>query len=225
MPTKWNKISWSASTMQSRTEVSSPAAFVTINNEFGDFLLLKKWTASQLTLKTAVSHSGLQLSSGSVWMLGPDIVIGKDSRLIDPKASNFVGISHVDCRFTGQTQRALPISISLPLQPSVLHQLVDAMGSIMGNNFYPAVLALGSGVMALHYTQLINKRGHCHVPVLHGMSQTGKTTALQLALAIIILLPWHKRGILSKMLLINFSGWVWRPTVRNNNGAAYRGAV
>jgi hypothetical protein len=51
------------------------------DNEFGDFLLFKKRTASQLHLKTAVSHPGLQLSSsrevmpGSVWVLGPDIVI------------------------------------------------------------------------------------------------------------------------------------------------------
>ena len=54
----------------------------------------------------------------------------------------------------------------------------------MGHNFYPAILAFWTGVMALHYAQLINKRGSCHISVLHGMSQTGKTTALQLALAL-----------------------------------------
>ena len=48
------------------------------DNEFGDFLLFKKQTTSQLPLKTAVSHSGLQLSSSrevmdnSVWVLGPE---------------------------------------------------------------------------------------------------------------------------------------------------------
>ena len=160
------------------------------DNEFGDFLLFKKRTASQLPLKTAVSHSGLQLSSsrevmpGSVWMLGPDIIIGKDGKPIDPKESNFVWISHLDCRSTGQAATAAPVSICHPLGSSGLHQLIDAIGSIMGHNFYPAILALGSGVMALHYAQLISKRGHCHVPVLHGMSKTGKTTALQLVLSL-----------------------------------------
>ena len=158
------------------------------DNEFGDFLLFKKRTASQLPLKTAVSHSGLQLSSSrevmpsSVWVLGPDIIIGKDGKSIDPKESNFVWIRHLDCRSTGQAVTAVPVSICHPLGSSGLHQLIDAMGSIMGHNFYPAILALGSGVNALHYAQLLNKRGH--IPVLHGMSQTGKTTALQLALSL-----------------------------------------
>ena len=103
---------------------------------------------------------------------------------MNPNESNFAWISHLDCRSTAQAVTAVPISICRPLGSSGLHQLIDAIGSIMGHNFYPAILALGSGVNALHYAQLINKRCNCHVPVLHGVSQTGKTTALQLALAL-----------------------------------------
>ena len=97
------------------------------DNEFGEFLLLKKRTASQLTVKKAVSHAGLQLSSireimpSSVWVLGPDIVIGKDGKLIDPDESNFVWISHLNWH---STRPAVPVSIFHPLQSSGLHQLV-----------------------------------------------------------------------------------------------------
>lgn len=160
------------------------------DNEFGDFLLFKKRAASDLILKRAVSHCGLQLGvhreimPGSVWVLGPDIIIGNDGQLIDPNESNFIWLSHLDCRSAGQQLPSVPIPVCLPLSTSGLLQLVDTMSSIMRHNFHPALLALGSGVMALHYAQLIHKRGHCHVPILYGMSQTGKTTALQLALAL-----------------------------------------
>jgi hypothetical protein len=63
----------------------------------------------------------------SVWVLGLDIVIGNDGKLINPKESNFVWISNLDCRSAGQTLPAVPISICLPLDSSGLHPLVDAM--------------------------------------------------------------------------------------------------
>ena len=152
------------------------------DNEFGDFLLFKKRTTFQLPLKTAVSHSGVQLSSScevmdsSVWVLGPDIIIAKDGRAINPNESNFAWISHLDCRSTGQAVTAVPISIFRPLGSSGLHQLIDAIGSIMGHNFYPAIFALGSGVNALYYAQLITYQffmvcpDHCKTLLLPRMS-------------------------------------------------------
>ena len=160
------------------------------NNEFGDFLLFKKRTASQLSVKTAIEHCGLQLGTNrqilpqSVWVLGPNVIIDKNGQLIDAKNSNFVWLNHFDCRVAGLPLPSAAIPVQLPLGKSGLVKLVDAMSTIMRHNFHPALLTLGAGVMLLHYSQLIRKRGHCHVPILYGISQTGKTSTLQFALAL-----------------------------------------
>ena len=162
------------------------------DNEFGDFLLFKKRSiTSQLPTKRAVSYCGLQLGiereilPTSVWVLGPDLFIGKNGQQINPNDSNFVWLSHLDCRAAaGVSLPSVAVPVHLPLGTAGLLQVVDAMKSIMRHNFFPALLALGAGVMALHYSKIVRKRGHCHVPVLYGYSQTGKTTALQLALAL-----------------------------------------
>lgn len=118
------------------------------DNEFGDFLLLKKRTASEMILKRAVSHCGLQLGAhceimpDSVWVLGPDIIIGNDGQLIDPNKSNFVWLSHLDCHSTGQPLPSVAIPVYLPLSTSGLLELVDTMSSIMRHNLHPALLAL-----------------------------------------------------------------------------------
>ena len=133
------------------------------DSEFGDFLLFKKrsCTASRLNLKIAVAHCGLQLGVNrevtpeSVWVLGPNIIIGKSGQLIDQEASNFVWLTNLECRTAGLPPPSAAIPVQLPLGTSGLVQLVEAMSTIMRHNFHPALLTLGAGVMVLHYSQLI----------------------------------------------------------------------
>ncbi len=79
---------------------------------------------------------------------------------------------------------AVGVPICLPLGTGPFSRVVQTMQIILRHNFVPGLLSLGAAVTLLHYSQLIRKRGHCHIPVLFGHSQTGKTTALQLALSL-----------------------------------------
>jgi len=168
-------------------------------NEFGDFLLYKKWmcTASSLCLKTAVSQCGLQLGPErrmlpqSAWVFGPNVIINMKGEQIDPSVSDFVWLSDIHPRTVWPTA---PIPVTLPLNSSSIVPLVNVMCTIMRHNIYPALLTLGASVMVLHYSQIVSKRGHCHVLILFGRSQTGKTTALQCALS---LFGCHRRTFYS----------------------------
>jgi len=73
--------------------------------------------------------------------------------------------------------------------------LVDALWTIMRHNIYHALITLGASVMILHYSQIVRRRGHCHVPMNVGASQNGKTTALQCALS---LLGCHRHTFYSR---------------------------
>ena len=159
------------------------------DNEFEDFLLYKKriCTVSRLPLKTAVSQCGLQLGAErrmlpqSAWVLGPNVIIDTEGALIDHSVSDFVWLRDIHPRTVGPPA---PVPVTLPLTAASLVPIVNAMCTIMRHNFYPALLTLGASVMVLHYSQIVRKRGHCHVPILFGSSQTGKTTAPQCALAL-----------------------------------------
>ena len=160
------------------------------DNDFGAFLLYKKrlCASSQLKLKKAVSCCGLQVDENhnilpeSPWILGPKVMFNKKGELLEIDTSDYVWLSNIDCHFAGLSgSQALPIFF--PLGSSGLVDLISALSTTMQHNFHPALLTLGAAVMVLHYAQLVRKRGHCHVPILYGRSQTGKTTALQCALA------------------------------------------
>ena len=146
-----------------------------------------------------MEHSGLQLATNhavlpnSVWVLGPDVIIDKNGNIVNQKESNYVWLNHIDCRTMGLALPSSAIPVHLPLSVSGLVQLVDAMSAIWRHTLHPALLTLDAGVMVLHYSQLIRKRGHCHVPILYGISQTGKTTALQFALSLFGL-TFYSRG-------------------------------
>ena len=104
----------------------------------------------------------------SVWVLGPDVVITRDGEPINPEESNFIWISHLDCRSPVQAIiTAVPISICHPLGSSGLHQVISAMSSIMGQKFYPALVSV---VMALHYVQQVNKLPHTSSSCYSGTS-------------------------------------------------------
>ena len=156
--------------------------------------------ASRLKLKTAVSYCGLQLDDfngippNCVWILGPNIIINKEGERINENDCKYVWLSDIDSRSAGR-KSPVALPITLPLGNYGLIKLVDAMRTIMRHNFYPSVLALGAAGMLLHYSRLMRRRGHCHVPLLFGKSQTGKTTALVSALA---MLGCHRNTLYSR---------------------------
>ena len=140
-------------------------------------------------MKYAIAYPGIQLSEdrkimpNSVWVLGPNLFIDRGRKILDAAQSDFVWLGHLHTA-PGLPGESAAVSIMRPLGSSALVKLIDAMQTILRHNYIPGLLTLGAGVMALHYAQLQQKRGHCHVPILWGNSQTGKTTALQCALSL-----------------------------------------
>lgn len=55
----------------------------------------------------------------------------------------------------------------------------------MQHNFMPAITFIASAVLSLHYVALSKKPTGCPIVVAEGMSQTGKSTALLVALGLL----------------------------------------
>jgi hypothetical protein len=56
---------------------------------------------------------------------------------------------------------------------------------VMQHNFFPAITFISSVVLCLHYKTLSKKPTGCPIVVAEGKSQTGKTTALLVALGLL----------------------------------------
>lgn len=150
--------------------------------DLNDFVLYKKRNSTRLTRKTAVVHLGQQIDDqltplpDSPWILGPDIIISNEGVLLDPQQSQYVCIP--------STLKGLKrIPVCLPLGTTGLRDLLLSAKKILAHNYASCLLAVGAGISALHFRQLVDKRGFCHIPLLYGPPQTGKTTSLEIALA------------------------------------------
>ncbi len=117
----------------------------------------------------------LQTKHYSVCVFGPDLILSQEGNCIDVSSIKF---TCVDSSVVG-------VPISLPLAIGPLCTVVETMKIILGQAQLCSWLThFGFCCNPPHYSQLILKRGHCHIPVLLGESQTRKTTALQLALSL-----------------------------------------
>ena len=79
-------------------------------------------------------------------------------------------------------EEVLP-TISRPLGTVVLREVFDNLKTVMCHNFNPAMLVVAGAVMSLHYNTIL-QLGGCPIMVAQGESQTGKTTAVRVGLAI-----------------------------------------
>jgi hypothetical protein len=137
-----------------------------------------------LPIKKAASIIGLQVDSNEpVWVLNKDLQLSLDGEIIPECERKFIWIEQM---ITGNLlslnlQELLPI-IKTPLCTSVLNRLVKNMQQVMKHNFVPAVLAASSIISALQYSNLSDASP---IVVCEGPSQTGKSTTLRIALALL----------------------------------------
>lgn len=150
--------------------------------QLAEFIQQKRRLAGKLPEGRAVENVGVQ-SDGS-WVFGPNIYISADGEEIDPDECHSVWISHL-YKGPGAAHHDSACSIELPLSTEPLHLLLMLLKSIMGHNFIPALMTLGSCAMALHYTTILRNFLFCPVPLAFGESGTGKTTSLRCGLAIV----------------------------------------
>jgi len=167
-----------------------------VDKEITQFIQFKK-RQGNFPKKMAVPYIGRQNmpeSTCPIWVLGPKLFLDNKGKEIDEATSNLVWIGHlVSAPKVAPDDSQLPIS--LPLGTQSLHELLATLKVIMHHNFYPAILALGATAMALHYSTIIQRNHHCHIPFLTGPSGTGKTTALRSGLS---LLGAHEQRFFSR---------------------------
>lgn len=65
------------------------------------------------------------------------------------------------------------------------YRLVKLLQIAMQHNFMPAMIFIAGAVLSLHYTTISKKPTGCPIVIAEGMSQTGKSTALLIALGLL----------------------------------------
>ena len=153
------------------------------DHQFSQFIQIKRRIAKQIPTKKAVAVVGPQ--ENHVWVLGANVHISSDGNHIE---SEFIWISDLYMG-PGVADKASACKIHLPLNDQSLEPLLAQLKVIMKHNFFPALMLMGSSVMALHYNTIKAKFGFCPVPVAFGYPGTGKTTALKYCLSMMGLLP------------------------------------
>ena len=75
--------------------------------------------------------------------------------------------------------------ICLPFDTTALKKLLSAMKVALKQNFISSLLLLGGYLMSLHYSTFNSTRAsRCPIVVAIGVSETGKSTSINAALAI-----------------------------------------
>lgn len=74
--------------------------------------------------------------------------------------------------------------IITPLTTSTLQEILPQLKVVMKHNFISALLVLAGSVMALHYKSIIRLNSGCPMVIAAGESETGKSTAIKVAVAL-----------------------------------------
>lgn len=160
------------------------------DKELNEFIQLKK-REIDLPKRNAVESMGRQ--NDGMWILG-EVCIAPNGEETSKLSCENVWISHIFSG-TGIPLLSSACTISLPISTSSLSSLLNTLQKHLSQNFYPTLFFLGASAMALHYVDFIEKLRFCPIPVAFGPSGTGKTTALETALA---LFGAHKSRLFSK---------------------------
>ena len=164
------------------------------DKELAEFIQYKKRKDSGVLTKKVVGVVGLQ-PGGDVWVLGRDVYIDSHTGdLIDPSQCKFQWLGHL-FQGAGVAPESTALPVALPLTTDHIMPLIDAMHQIMKHNFPQALLSLGAGCMAFHYTTIQQHNLCCPVPLLCGGVGTGKSLSLRFALS---LYAAHTQGFFSR---------------------------
>ena len=116
--------------------------------------------------------------------MGKDVHISEDGSLLPKEERTFTRLDLlIEEGMKNISLKEVVPNVCTPLTPSVLHEVITSLKAIMKHNFIPSLLVVAGGIVALHYSSIIQLSG-CPTIVAFGPSQTGKTTAIRVALAI-----------------------------------------
>ena len=179
--------------------VSSKAKFMSaLNNSFGSggmslafnetqfasfIQFLKDQNSTDMDIKVAAHNVGLQ-PCGKVWVLGKSLQIDSDGKEIDATKHSYLWLPDIIPQIGNITMQRLLPTISLPLTTTSLSKVVALLKITMQHNFYASLLMMAGCIMSLHYKSIVNRFNGCPSIVAEGPSETGKSTALKVALTL-----------------------------------------
>ena len=152
--------------------------------QFAMFIqFLKQESADSLTIRKAVTRIGQQHGT-ELWVLGEGVHIDAQGTLVPTEEQVYMWLNwSVEQGLSNVSMKEVIPTIILPLSTTILHRAVELLHAIMKHNFIPAILMVAGGVMALHYSTIIQSNG-CPTIIANGPSQTGKSTAMNVALSV-----------------------------------------
>ena len=162
--------------------------------QFSMFIqFLKQDSAQCLTISKAVTRIGQQ-DDTELWVLGECVQVDAHGQLISQEDLVYTWLDWSVQQGLGNVslKEVLP-TICLPLNTTILHRAVKLLQAIMKHNFIASTLMVAGAVMTLHYSSLVQHSTGCPTIVAVGPSQSGKSTALRVALSIV--------GMLTQMQL------------------------
>lgn len=152
-------------------------------NEAMFIQFLKQESAKALNIRKAVSRIGKQPHE-DIYVFGEGIHIDSEGVLIPQDAQEYIWLDWSVQQHLGTvTMKEVLPRVTVPLNTYSLHRAVQLLRAIMKHNFIPSLLVVAGGVLALHYSTIIESSG-CPVIVANGPAQTGKTTAIKVALSL-----------------------------------------
>ena len=154
--------------------------------QFSTFIqFLKQDSVKNLTIRKAVTRIGEQ-EHDKIWVLGEYVQIDEHGHAISLEDQCYTWLDwSVEQALGNVSMKEVVPTIHLPLKTAILQRAVELLRIIMKHNFAPSILMVAGALMSLHYSSLILNSTGCPTVVALGPSQSGKSTALRVALSII----------------------------------------
>lgn len=129
----------------------------------------------------AATHSGRQKSP--IWVMNGDIQITSDGLVSSPEESGYVWLDESHMSDTKNSMADTIPMIVLPLTSRPLEKFVRLL-QCFKHNALSSLLTVAGSVMAFHYEQVRSTWSGCPVTVAFGPPETGKSTAIVMALSL-----------------------------------------
>ena len=144
---------------------------------------LKQESRDSLTIRKAVTRIGQQPEK-ELWVLDENVQIDSQGVLVPQSEQVYTWLGWSVQQGLGNVslKEVLP-TILTPLGTTILARVIELLRTVLKHNFILGILMVAGGVMALHYSTIIQCSG-CPTVIANGVSQTGKSTALAVALSI-----------------------------------------
>lgn len=101
--------------------------------------------------------------------------------MIDPSSCDYIWLGSICDPLLNLPTKSVVSKIQFPLVQTLdpLKRMVDALKTVLGNNFLSAIGMLGGLLLGIGFQTIVKKFGYCPVVLATGGLSCGKTTTLR----------------------------------------------